>query len=247
MSDAAPPPSPTPPPSPERVELAEEVFGFNLRSVRSLTDLLIAPRKVFASIIARDRAYTPMVRLWLALLGVQIAISVIWGGYGAIAAQALQSGDPAVLAQLEAATGRTSTEFFNLYGSVMSVLHGPLVGGFTALSVLVLSRFGEKRSFGVNLNLVFAILTAGSIFGLALMPIVLAGAQTGAMSFAVTGFLTLIYALTFIRGATPSLAAGMAGRIVKGLVLSITILLLVLIGGFTANILSLIIASAWPA
>ncbi|KPP82727.1 MAG: hypothetical protein HLUCCA04_01295 [Oceanicaulis sp. HLUCCA04] len=247
MSDAAPPPSPTPSPSSERGELAEEVFGFNLRSVRSLIDLLIAPRKVFASIIARDRAYTPMVRLWLALLGVQIAISVIWGGYGAIAAQSLQNADPEVIAQLESATGRTREQFFSLYGSIMSVLHGPLVGGFTALSVLVLARFGEKRSFGTNLNLVFAILTAGSIFGLALMPVALAGTQTALMSFIVTAILTLIYALTFIRGATPSLAAGMAGRIVKGVVLSITILLLVLIGGFLANILSLVIASAWPA
>lgn len=241
MSEAAPPPAP------ERGELAEEVFGFNLRSVRSLIDLLAAPRKVFTSIIARDRQYTPMVRLWLALLGLQIAISVIWGGYGAIAAQALQGGDPETLAQLEAATGRTSAEFFNLYGSIMSILHGPLVGGFTALSVLVLARFGDKRSFAVNLNLIFAILTAGSIFGLALMPLVLSGAQTPLMSFLVAGILTLIYAVTFIRGAVPSLAASWTGRIVKGAVLSLTILLLVLIGGFIANIVSIILASVWPA
>lgn len=242
MSDAAPPPPPSP--APERGELAEEVFGFNLRSVRSLIDLLAAPRKVFASIIARDRTYTPMVRLWLALLGVQIAISVIWGGYGAIAAQALQNAAPEVIAQLEAATGRTRDEFFSLYGSIMSVLHGPLVGGFTALSVIVLSRFGDKRPFAVNLNLVFAILTASSIIGLAIMPFAVANQE---LSFVATLLITGMYASTFIRGATPSLAGGWTGRIIKGLALSIIMLVLVLIGGFLANMISLIATSAWPA
>lgn len=243
MSEQSPPPSPRQ----ERSELAEEVFGFNLRSVRSLADLLIAPRKVFGSIIARDGQYTPMVRLWLALLGIQIAASVIWGGYGAIAAQSMEAADPAAITQLEAMTGRSSEEFFGLYGSIMSVLHGPLVGGFTALSVLVLGRFGEKRPFAVNLNLVFAILTAGSIFGLLLMPVALSGAQTGFISLLVTGFLSFVYAVTFIRGATPSLARTMPGRIGKGLLLSVTILVLVLIGGFIANIASVIITSAWPS
>lgn len=169
MSDA-----PTPPTQPgERGKLAEEVFGFNLRSVRSLIDLLVAPRKVFTSIIARDGQYTPMVRLWLALLGIQIAASVIWGGYGAIAAMSFQNADPDAMAQLQTVINRPLDEFFDVYGSIMSVLHGPVVGGFTALSVIVISRFGEKRPFAVNLNLIFAILTAGSILGLVLMPVVM--------------------------------------------------------------------------
>ncbi|MGY6662293.1 MAG: hypothetical protein ACXIVO_08225 [Glycocaulis sp.] len=241
MSDAAPPPAP------ERGELAEEVFGFNLRSVRSLIDLLIAPRKVFASIIARDRTYTPMVRLWLALLGVQIAASVIWGGYGAIAAMSFQSADPEAMAQLQTVIDRPLDEFFELYGSIMSVLHGPIVGGFTALSVIVISRFGEKRPFAVNLNLIFAILTAGSILGLVLMPVVMSASAAGAWTFLITLAIAAVYAATFIRGATPSLAASWTGRIVKGLVLSVSMLILVFIGGFVVSIISIVAALLWPA
>lgn len=243
MSEDAPPPAP----EPERSQLAEEVFGFNLRSVRSLIDLLVAPRKVFASIIARDGAYTPMVRLWLALLGVQIAISVIWGGYGAIAAASLQNGDPAAMAQLEAVINRPLDEFFSLYGNIMSVLHGPVVGGFTALSVIVISRFGEKRPFAVNLNLIFAILTAGSIFGVLLMPVALGGSDLGAISTLITAFLAFVYALTFIRGATPSLATSWQGRVIKGAGLSLAMLVLVLIGGAVVGIISVMTAMLWPA
>lgn len=243
MSDAAPPPAP----APERGELAEEVFGFNLRSVRSLRDLIIAPRKVFASIIARDGLYTPMVRLWLALLGVQIAASVIWGGYGAIAARSLQNADPEGMAQFQTLLNRPLDEFFNLYGSIMSVLHGPFVGGFTALSVIVLSRFGEKRPFAVNLNLIFAVLTAGSVLGLLLMPVALAASSAGALSLAVTIAIAMAYALTFMRGATPSLATSRTGRIIKGVILSVTMLALVLIGGFFVSMISMIAAMLWPA
>lgn len=243
MSDASPPQ----PDGNQRSQLAEEVLGFNLRSVRSLIDLLVAPRKVLASIIARDGAYTPMVRLWLALLGVQIAISVIWGGYGAIAANALQNSDPATLAQLETITDRPLDEFFSLYGNIMSVLHGPVVGGFTALSVIVISRFGEKRPFAVNLNLIFAILTAGSILGLVMMPLALSGTSVGALPFLITFAITSVYAVTFIRGATPSLATSWQGRTIKGVALSVAMLILVLVGGMVVSIVSVITALVWPA
>lgn len=240
MSDA-----PTPPTQPgERGKLAEEVFGFNLRSVRSLIDLLVAPRKVFTSIIARDGQYTPMVRLWLALLGIQIAASVIWGGYGAIAAMSFQNADPDAMAQLQTVINRPLDEFFDVYGSIMSVLHGPVVGGFTALSVIVISRFGEKRPFAVNLNLIFAILTAGSILGLVLMPVVM---SANAWVFLITLAIAAVYAATFMRGATPSLAASWTGRILKGLVLSVSMLILVFIGGFVVSIISIIAALLWPA
>lgn len=240
MSDA-----PTPPTQPgERGKLAEEVFGFNLRSVRSLIDLLVAPRKVFTSIIARDGQYTPMVRLWLALLGIQIAASVIWGGYGAIAAMSFQNADPDAMAQLQTVINRPLDEFFDVYGSIMSVLHGPVVGGFTALSVIVISRSGEKRPFAVNLNLIFAILTAGSILGLVLMPVVM---SANAWVFLITLAIAAVYAATFMRGATPSLAASWTGRILKGLVLSVSMLILVFIGGFVVSIISIIAALLWPA
>lgn len=224
--------------------MAEDVLGFNLRSLRTLRDLIWRPRLVFESILARDGRYTPMLRLFLALIGVQIAASVIWGGYGAVAARGLAESGPETLDQLEQALGRDIDEVLAVYSTAMSILHGPVVSAFSALSVFVLRGFGARRALGADLNIVFALLTAGTMFGLVLMPLVLSGLM-GSLSTMV--ILVGIYALTFARGAPPALASTLSGRIGKGIWMAVTILLLVMLAGLIAHILAMIIAVFWPA
>lgn len=65
--------------------------------------------------------------------------------------------------------------------------------------------------------------------------------------FLITLAIAAVYAATFMRGATPSLAASWTGRILKGLVLSVSMLILVFIGGFVVSIISIIAALLWPA
>lgn len=233
-----------PPQEPQREALAEDVLGVNLRSLRSFRDLLWRPRAVFESILARDGRYTPMLRLFLALIGLQIAISVIWGGYGALAARSLAESGPDMLDQIEEALGRDIDEVLSIYSTAMSILHGPVVSGFSALSVFVLRRFGERRPLSVDLNIVFAILTTGTIAGLALMPLALGGTLHNA---AILIILLTVYAVTFMRGAPPALASSLAGRIGKGVLLAAAILFLVMIAGVTANIMAMLTAMFWPA
>lgn len=126
----------------------------------------------------------------------------------------------------------------------MSILHGPVVSGFSALSVFVLRQFGERRALSVDLNIVFAILTTGTIVGLALMPLALGGTLN---SVAILVILLTVYAVSFMRGAPPALASGLAGRIGKGVLLAAAILFLVMIAGVTANIVAMLTAMFWPA
>lgn len=226
----------------ERSALLEETLGFNLRSLRTLADLWIRPRTVMDAVIARDTVrYTPMVRLFLALIGVQIAASVLWGGYGGVLERALADLDAESGAGLAALAGESPDAFFSTYGNLAAVLHAPLVGAFTALSVFVLSAFGPRRGLAVNLNLVFATLTAGSIVGLALMAFLLVESRPPSWSVFIIG---AAYFLTWLRGLPQNLAGGRVGRVLKSAALSVTMILLVLIGGLLMQVIAVLGAAA---
>ncbi|MGX6647191.1 hypothetical protein ACWCOP_04545 [Maricaulaceae bacterium MS644] len=228
----------------ERSELLEETLGFNFRSLKTLADLWVRPRAVMAAITARDRVtYTPMVRLFLALIGLQIAISVLWGGYGGLMADGLEAMPEDQRAAMIESIGRPLDEFLSIFGNVASVLHPPLVSGVTALSVLVLGAFGEKRSFAVNLNLVFAVLTAGSLVGLGLLFSMVFVEANPALNLVLIGG---AYCLTWFRGLPSEVARTGTGRIVKSIVLALTMLTLVLIGGVILQVIAVAAAVAWP-
>ncbi|MGJ3232206.1 MAG: hypothetical protein ACFE0P_10440 [Oceanicaulis sp.] len=220
-----------------RSELLEDTLGFNLRSLRTLADLWIRPRKVMDAVVLRDRvSYTPMVRLFLALIGVQIAVSVLWGGYGSMIQDAIaaQMSEAQLSAYFET-MGTTPDAFFSMYGNIASALHAPIVGAFTALSVFVLGAFGAKRAFAVNLNLVFATLTAGSVIGIAFLSVNIFGQTTPTWSVAVIG---AAYFITWLRGLPEHIASTRSGRIVKSAVLALTMIALVMIGGVVMHTLT---------
>lgn len=197
-----------------------------------------------AAIIARDRVtYTPMVRLFLALIGVQIAVSVLWGGYGGLMADGLEAMPEDQRAAMIESIGQPLDEFLSIFGNVASVLHPPVVALMTALSVLVLGAFGEKRSFAVNLNLVFAVLTAGSLVGLGLLFSMAFMEVNPGLNLVLIGG---AYCLTWFRGLPSEVARTTAGRVVKSIVLSLTMLTLVLIGGVILQLVAVAAAVAWP-
>lgn len=213
----------------ERGSLLEDTLGFNLRSVRTLADLWIRPRAVMTAILARDReTYTPMVRLFLALVGLQVAVSVLWGGYGQVMRNQLaaQGGEQAV-SEMLAGVGLEPEAFFSAYGTVAPFLHAPIVAGFTALSAFLLARFGARRPLAVNLNLVFATLTAGSIVGLAAMSVLIFQDTLPQWSMLL---IAIAYFITWLRGMPTDLARTGAGRLVKSAVMTGAMLALVMIG-----------------
>ena len=154
----------------DREDLIEDTLGFNLRSIKTLYALLASPRSVMRAIVERDRErFTPMIRLFLGLMGVQVALSVIWGGHAGILEQSLSRLSEEQLQDLQTLVDRPLDEFYAIFGTIIGFLQPILVGLFTAGSVLVLRLMGERRPFSVNLNLMFATLNAGSTIGLVVM------------------------------------------------------------------------------
>ena len=228
----------------DREDLIEDTLGFNLRSARTLVDLYARPRAVMLAILERDRQrYTPMIRLFLGLMGAQVALSVIWGGHAGILEQSLSNVSEEQLQNLQLMIGRPLEEFYEIFGMIAGFLQPVFVGLFTAGSVLVLQAIGERRPFSVNLNLMFAVLNAGSLIGLALMiPQTLLGLQ-----FAITlGLVMLGYFQAFFRGMPESVVGTGFKRLGYSLLMTVLLIVLIFIGGMVMQVIAVFGAYIWP-
>ncbi len=234
----------------ELEELAEDIFGLNFRSFRSFRDLFLSPRTVFAAFTGGDRnRYTPPVRMWLFLISLQVVVSILWGGYGHFVVDGL-SGMPRPqldslfgTAGLDDAQLRDRLETFGgIYGTVAALAHAPLVGLFSALALFAVPARVRPLSWVGKLNITFCVLTAGSVIGLLLMP-VLASDPT-ANGLGSVGIIVLVYIITFVRGAPGTLTRTRVGATLFGLLIGALIMLLVLIGGTLMTILSFTLALA---
>jgi len=219
-------------------EAVEDVVGFNFRSLRTLWDLIARPNRVFTAYAARDRAtYAPALRIWLGLIGLQVFISAIWGGWEGVMRHQFQAGSPEVRGVYEQISGGRTDEFFSHYGDSMGVAHPILVGGMTTLSVFVLGWFRKGLSWPARLNIAMGVLAAGSVVGLILMPLVVLP-QFFQYSWAPSLAIVLAYFLTFLRGAPGVLADTTFGAWIKAFIYALLLMLLVAIGGILIAIAS---------
>lgn len=221
----------------------EDVLGFNFRSFRTLWDLIIRPNTVFRAYAARDReTYTPSLRLWLSLIGIQILISVVWGGYGGMVVAQFETQPPEVIASIENLLGASIEEIAQPYGEAASFLHPILVGGFTALSAFLIGAFNKSLSWAARINITFGILSASSVVGLTLLLGVVLGAATSLMNWMIIP-ITLFYWLVFARGAPGILARTRTGAILKGALFASVAIALVMVGGIVMSLASFIYAA----
>ncbi len=228
----------------DREDLIEDTLGFNLRSVKTLYALLVRPRPVMQAIIERDRErYTPMIRLFLGLMGVQVAVSVIWGGHAGILEQSMSRFSAQQLQDIQTLLGRPLDEFYAIFGRIVGFLQPLLIGLFTAASVLVLRSIGDQRPFSVNLNLMFATLNAGSMIGLALMiPLTRLG-----FGWSIgMGLVMLGYFQAFFRGMPESIIGTGLKRWGYSLLMTLVLIILILIAGFVMQALAAFGAYIWP-
>lgn len=208
----------------------EDAFGFNFRSLKTLAHLLFAPNRVFRSYAARERDYTPAIRLWFGLIGLQVLISAIWGGWGGLFRSQLENSDPAVREAYVQLSGGRLDAFIAHYGDAVGVGQPLIVGGFTALSVFVLGWFRRGLSWPARLNIAMGVLVAGSVAGLLLMP-TLIFPQLTPFGWMAPILVVLAYFLTFLRGAPGVLADTAMGGVLKGIVYAITLAVLVMLAG----------------
>ena len=228
----------------DREDLIEDTLGYNLRSIKTLYALLASPRSVMRAIVERDRErFTPMIRLFLGLMGVQVALSVIWGGHAGILEQSLSRLSEEQLQDLQTLVDRPLDEFYAIFGTIIGFLQPILVGLFTAGSVLVLRLMGERRPFSVNLNLMFATLNAGSTIGLVVM---IPQTQLDLPWSIGMGLVMLGYFQAFFRGMPESIIGTGLKRWGYSLLMTLVLIILILIAGLVMQVTALFGAYIWP-
>ncbi|KCZ54722.1 hypothetical protein HY29_13670 [Hyphomonas beringensis] len=223
-------------------DTVEDALGFNFRSIRTLKDLLIHPNRVFKSYAERDReTYTPSIRLWFGLLGVQVIISTLWGGWGGIMKRQIEASPPELRELYVGLTDGRLEPFYGHYGSAMNVLMPIVISFFSALGVFLLSAFGVKLSWPSRLNITMGILVVGSVIGLMYQPIVLLDFY---FQYPWVGLVVVVlaYLVTFYRGAPGVLASTRKLAAVKALGFSLAMMVLIITGSIILQIAAVIYA-----
>lgn len=240
-------PGPEPAHKSDLAELAEDIFGLNFRSLRTVRDLVLSPGRVFAAYARGDHhTYTPAVRIWQTLIGLQMILALVLGGYGEILYGTLSEvpredldsffgtgdlGPEAFQAWLEAMTGR--------YGDWAALLHAPLVGAFSALNLFLLKTRTHPLGWVRRLNITFAILSTGSLFALLSQPLLAIEPGLGLPLMLVVA---TIYAITIIRGAPGVLVETRAQAIGRAIGYSVITLILAVIGAGLVTFIALCLA-----
>nr|WP_070960988.1 hypothetical protein [Hyphomonas sp. Mor2] len=182
--------------------LIEDVFGLNIRGLKTLWQLIIRPRDVFESARFTDwrSRYTPTIRLTFSVITVFMLLSFFW---------AAEDGPfyQMILVQLEEAA-KTNPDlppadqvldaFFAAYSFsypfVYMLIHA-------VIGVLVFF-WGSGTGWVTRIRLYFALLVMGMTFSLFMMVLSLMIEREAFPLFALTSFaLTyVVYCLTYVRG-----------------------------------------------
>jgi hypothetical protein len=224
-------------------DLAEDVFGLNVRGIRSIGTIWVNPAAYFMA--AREKSwsgrFTPSIRLWLSLIALTSLLQFIWIG-----------GDtPLVSAYAEGfrSAGLTPPEGMNFeqlgqHTALWIYAIAPIIQ--LTLFLLVLGFFpfwGEKTTYGMRIRNIFAVMipsaTLLALFlpSMALIPsthLAAFGYIIGIVTFALDGS-------TAYRAAFPSQT--LLGRIWRAGVLTLSILMLNIAANIAAQVLGIVVVS----
>lgn len=223
-------------------DAVEESLGFNFRSLRTLFDLFVRPRRVFEAYAARDRVtYTPAIRIVFGLIGLQVLVSVLWGGWQGLLTRQIESAEPDIRAQFEAAAGGNLPAFIDHYADAANFAQPILVALFTSLSVFVLGWLRPQLSWPSRMNIAMGVMAVGSVIGLFSM-LFAASPNFQMWLWLGTGAVVVAYFVTIFRGAPGVIADSAAGAFYKSLIYTIALMLLVFTAGFVLSIVCTIYA-----
>lgn len=190
--------------------LLDDLFGLNVRALKSMRAIIVSPRAVFDA--ARDAdwlgRFTPSIRLAFTLIAAMVFLRFLWGGEDSALHEMTKSGltNPDVLGNGD------MDQFTQDYLGLWLVLFPFSYFFVHALLALLLRIWGTGTYAPVRLRLYFAALLPGLLLGVLstiAMPMldVALFEQTLVPALALTG---LIYALTVFRGLPA--AMGTQGR-----------------------------------
>lgn len=216
-------------------DAVEDALGFNFRSLKTMIDLIVMPRRVFQSYAERDReTYTPAIRLFFGLVGLQVVASAIWGGWEGIVSRQI-AADANAREQFELVSGGDLQAFIGHYADAANFAQPILVALFTSLSVFVLGWFRPQLAWPSRLNIAMGVLAVGTLVGLLTMPLLMSDNFHQSMwigSLAVA----LAYFLTTFRGAQGVIADTFPGAISKSVAYTLVLLILVILAGIVLSI-----------
>ena len=190
--------------------LIEDLFGLNLKGLKTLRDLFVRPRVLFESARVPDwnEAYTPTVRLAFSLITLFTVLSFFWAAEDGPFYQTL-------LAQTQEANadnpnappaGEIVSSYFAAYSFVYPfaymVVHGVLAS--------LLFVWGKGTYWVVRVRLYFALLSTALVFGvasIAIMPL-LQWESLLVYTFFTLGFTFAVYWWTYARGMSGEAALG---------------------------------------
>ena len=224
-------------------DAVEDALGFNFRSVKTLIDLFVRPRRVFESYAARDRVtYTPAIRIFFGLIGLQVLVSVLWGGWSGLLRRQIENG-PADLRNvyLEISGGNLDA-FIGHYADALNFGQPVLVALFTSLSVFVLGWFRPQLSWPSRMNIAMGVLSVGTVIGLLSMPLITSERFMGAVWIGMAA-VAVAYFVTIARGARGVIADSFGGVVGKSLIYTIVLMLLVFLAGVVLSIACIMYAT----
>lgn len=221
--------------------LVEDVFGLNIRGLKTLGQLFAGPKKVFESARVADwrSRYTPTIRLTFSIITVYMLLSFFWAAEDGAMYQT-------ILVQLEEAAARNPdmpdpdlileayfAAFSFSYPFIYMIIH-TLIGSLVWL-------WGPKTSWVTRIRLYFALLAVGMFFALlSVMAIPFISTEMfGLYSLFGMVITLMVYAGTYMRGMSGTYST--LGLALRALAVSV----IITIGDIAVAISSGIGASGW--
>jgi len=223
-------------------DAVEDAVGFNFRSVKTLWHLFLKPRRVFEAYAARDRVtYTPALRLFFGLVGLQVLGSALWGGWEGLIATQINAMPPEARAQFESMAGGDLDTFIEHYANAATFGQPIIVALFTSLSVFVLGWFRPQLAWPSRLNIAMGVLSVGTLIGLFAMPL-LTRPEFQNWTWTASAIVGVVYFITILRGARGVIADTFAGIWLKSILYTLVLMVLVILSGFVLSVICVIYA-----
>ena len=228
--------------------LLNDLFGLNVRALRSLTASLASPARLFEA--ARDPdwlgRYTPSIRLVFTLIAVTVFLRFVWADEGSGLYQATREQFAALEDtfsgyDLDALT----RDYLNIY-----LIAFPTAYFFVhALFALMLRVWGKGTPLAVRIRLYFVALLPGLLLGVSMTVLMatLSFDQVTVLLLPMFALVWAVYAITYFRGMAQRMTAG--PRLGRSLLTATVLLVADNVGSLVAYVASLswIIAQNTPA
>jgi len=224
-------------------DMAEDIFGLNVRGIRSIGTSWINPGEYFRSALGSnwDGRFTPSIRLWFSLIALASLLQFIWIG----------SDTPLVSAYADgfrnAGVTLTSGLTFEALGERAALWIYAIAPVFQLLLFLLCLAFiplwGRKTTYSLRVRFLFiAMIPSGSLMAAFLPAMALVPATHLTALGLILGVATFFLdAITSYRGAFPELRT--FARIWRSALLAAIILALNVVANIAAQIAGIVLVT----